>query len=178
MFTLYFGYINAAQVSSPKLAQNQWSWGMHTSDEPQCRLQSSPMCLGCSIACHGHHSTNTCSRQTAAVFTYLYTSHDTWMLYPHSLFMCLPSPLRASCPPQPFPPSRLCLTHSLGCTGTLPIHHHSPCMERHPGRNLLLVSTRHEKGATTTALSHNTGWGWDPLVLPNPFREHQQQHTK
>lgn len=37
MFTLYFGHLNAAQVSSPKLALNQWSWGKHTSDRPQCR---------------------------------------------------------------------------------------------------------------------------------------------
>lgn len=56
----------------------------------QNRLQSPPMSLGCSLACHGHHSTNSYSRHTAAIFTYVYTLHDTWTLIsPLSFHVCM-----------------------------------------------------------------------------------------
>lgn len=180
MFILYFRHLNAAQINSRKLALNQGSWGKHPSKGPQGRRDYKVHpCLWAVFACNGHRGTNTYSRHTAAILTYVYTLHDTWMLIsPLSFHVCLLSPLRASSPPQPFPPSRFCPTHFLGCTGTLPISHHFPSMEKHPGRSLTLVSSRREK-VPPTHLSATTLLGADgPLVLLNPCREHQQQHTK
>lgn len=53
------------------------------------------MSLGCSLACHGPRGANTYSRHTAAIFAYVYSSHDTWMLIYVQTHVCLLFPLRA-----------------------------------------------------------------------------------
>lgn len=161
------------RVSSPKLALNNWSWGKHTPEEPQCRTACKV--YPCLWAVLLHAMATVVPIPTPDIL--LLFLHDTWMLIPplssHTSALSFKGLL-----PSLALPTFQALPHMLLGVHTLHISHHFPSMERCPGRNLMLVSTRHEKvppwHISATTLAGAAG----PPALSNSWREHQQHHTK